>query len=83
MNLKSKVEEGFHRTRNVRWRTVSPLRDDNPSGLRARKRRPFGRFDFAQGRRNDRFWAVDDAGPSNFGEANVSEEELDLHRIII
>jgi len=26
---------------------------------------------------------VDDAGPSNLGEANVSEEELDLHRIII
>jgi hypothetical protein len=83
MNLKSKVEEGFHRIRNVRWRTVSPLRDGNPSGLRARKRCPPGPFDFAQGRRIDRFGAVDDMGPSSFGEANVSEEELDLHRIII
>jgi hypothetical protein len=83
MKLKSKVEEGFHRTKNVRWRTVSPLRDGIPSGLSARKRRPSGSFDFAQGRRNDRFWAADDVGPSSCGEANVAEEELDLHGIII
>jgi len=69
---------------------VSPFRDDNPSGLpsrlrasRARKRCPPGPFEFAPGRRNDRFWAADDVGPSSFGEANVAEEELDLHGIII
>jgi len=45
------VEEGFHRTENVRWKTVSPLRD-------GKKRRPSGR--------NDRSGAGVDVGRTNF-----------------
>jgi hypothetical protein len=60
-------EEGFHRTKNVRWRTVSPLQG-------GKKRRPSGPFDFAQGRRNDRFWALKDVGACNFGEVGPSRD---------
>src|SRR5208337_2620731 len=58
LSLKFEVEEGFHRTKNVRWRTVSPLRD-------GKKRRPSGR--------NDRFWVVDDVKESNFSEVGFSQ----------
>jgi len=56
LNLNSEVEEGFHRTRNVRWETVSPLRD-------GKKRRPTGR--------NDRFYAVDDVGETDFVDMRI------------
>jgi hypothetical protein len=65
-DLKSEAKEGFHRTKNVRWRTVSPLRDGHPSGLRARNRRPSGR--------NDKFGAVDDGEKRNFGEVASAHE---------
>jgi hypothetical protein len=66
LSLNSEVKEGFHRTKNVRWRTVSPLRDGHPSGLRARNRRPSGR--------NDKFWMVEDVEKSDFGEVASAHE---------
>jgi len=57
-NLKSEVEEGFI-AKNVRCRTVSPLRD-------GKKRRPSGR--------NDKFSMEDEVEKPDFGELEAASE---------
>src|SRR5208282_3893938 len=50
---------GIHRTKNVRWKTVPPLRD-------GQYRRPSGR--------NDNFCTVDDVGKPDFDEVGPSQD---------
>src|SRR5208337_594400 len=60
LDLKPEVEERFHRTKNVRWRIVSPLRDGQNSRLSGR---------------NDKFRVVDYVGESNFSEVGFSSND--------